>query len=235
MADPSANWRRDHPWAVVYDFFVEREALSRPLGRLMFGTDTRLIGDTIALIDAVPDGGAVLDIPCGGGVALRGLRPARRLRYVAADISPAMLARTEAAARARGLSQVETVSADVERLPFADDAFELCLSLAGLHCFPRPAAAVAEIARCLAPGGRFAGSVFLSDGGLRHRPAFMAGRLMGVMGPSGSGADLKRWLTGAGLVDLDIRRSGPIAYFQATRPGVAPPRGAGVGAAPDAR
>jgi SAM-dependent methyltransferase len=218
MADVSANWRRDHPWAVVYDFFVEREALSRPLGRLLLGTDTRLIGQTISLIDEVPDGGAVLDIPCGGGVALRGLRPQRNLRYVAADISPAMLARTEAAARARGQSQVETVSADVERLPFADDAFELCLSLAGLHCFPHPAAAVAEIARCLAPGGRFAGSVFLRDGGLRYRPAFMTGRLMGVMGPSGSRGDLRRWVSDAGLVDLEVRLSGPIAYFRATQP-----------------
>lgn len=221
MADVSANWRRDHPWAVVYDFFVEREALSRPLGRLLLGTDTRLIGETIDLIAEVPEGGAVLDIPCGGGVALRGVRPERRLRYVAADISPAMLARTEGVARARGLTGVETVAADVERLPFADGAFDLCLSLAGLHCFPRPAAAVAEIARCLVPGGRFAGSVFLTDGSIRHLPALTAGRLMGVMGPSGDRADLEGWLADAGLSAVEVHRSGPIAYFRANRPGVA--------------
>lgn len=219
MPDPSANWRRDHPWAVVYDFLVERETVSRPLGRLLFGTDTALIGDTVALIEEVPDGGSVLDIPCGGGVALRGLRPDRELRYVAADISPAMLARTEEEAHRRGLEQVETVSADVERLPFADEAFDLCLSLAGLHCFPRPGAAVREIARCLAPGGRFAGSVFLTDGGIRYRPALIAGRLMGVMGPSGTLADLRRWLSDAGLGEVEIRRSGAIAYFRATSPG----------------
>ena len=43
MADVSANWARGHPWAAVYDFFVEREALSRPAGLLLFGTDTRLL------------------------------------------------------------------------------------------------------------------------------------------------------------------------------------------------
>ncbi len=219
MADVSGNWRRDHPWAVVYDFFVERDTLSRPLGFLLFGTDTRLIGETTALIGEVPDGGAVLDIPCGGGLALRGLHPERRLRYVAADISPAMLERTLAAAERRGLSQVETVSADVERLPFADGAFDLCVSLAGLHCFPRPAAAVREIGRCLAPGGRFAGSVYLTDSGLRHQPGIVLGRLMGVMGPSGSGADLARWLDDAGLEEIDIRRSGALGYFRARRAG----------------
>ena len=219
MANPSANWRRDHPWAVVYDFFVERETVSRPLGRLLLGTDTALIGDTVALLDGVPEGGSVLDIPCGGGVALRGLRPDRSLRYIAADISPAMLARTAEEARRRGLEQVEMVSADVERLPFADGAFDLCLSLAGLHCFPRPAAAVSEIARCLAPGGRFAGSVFLTDGGIRYRPVQIAGRLMGVMGPSGSLADLRRWLSDAGLADIEIRRSGALGYFRAHAPG----------------
>ena len=41
----------------------------------------------------VSDGSAVLDIPCGGGLAMRGVRNGQRLRYVAADISPDMLDR----------------------------------------------------------------------------------------------------------------------------------------------
>ena len=222
MADVSANWRRNHPWAVVYDFLVERETLRRPLGRLLFGTDTDLISETVSSIGEVRDGGGVLDIPCGGGLALRGLTRGQHVRYVAADIAPAMLERTAAVARERGLEeQVETIAADVEQLPFADGTFDLCISLAGLHCFPRPAAAVREIGRCLAPGGRFVGSVFLTDGGLRYRPAFVGGRVMGVMGPSGTRADLERWLVDAGMEDVSIRRSGAIAYFRARRPMVA--------------
>jgi ubiquinone/menaquinone biosynthesis C-methylase UbiE len=218
MPDVSTNWRRDHPWAAVYDFFVQRETLSRPLGRLLLGTDTDLITQTTAAIAEVPDGGSVLDIPCGGGLALRGLSRDQRLRYVAADIAPTMLERTAEVARQRGLQQqVETVAADVERLPFADGAFDLCISLAGLHCFPRPAAAVREIARCLAPGARFVGSVFLTDGGLRYTPALIGGRVMGVMGPSGSRAELERWLLDAGLEDVGIRRSGAMGYFGARR------------------
>ena len=201
----------------MYDFFVEREALSRPLGRLLFGTDARLLYDQLDAIAAVPDGGSILDIPCGGGVALRGLRPQQDVRYVAADVSETMLARTARVAAARGLAQVRYELADVAALPFADGEFDLILSFAGLHVFPRPAAAVREIGRCLAPGGRFAGSVFLTDGGLRYVPLLASARAAGLMGPSGGAADVRRWLLAAGLTGVTLRRSGAIGYFEAGR------------------
>ena len=151
-------------------------------------------------------------------MALRGLRPGRDVRYVAADIAPAMLERTAEVARQRGLEeQVETVAADVEALEFADGEFDLCLSFAGLHCFPHPDVAAREIARVLKPGGRFVGSVMLTDGGIRYQPIVVLGRLAGVMGPSGGRRDLERWLDGAGLRDVSIERSGAIAYFEARR------------------
>jgi ubiquinone/menaquinone biosynthesis C-methylase UbiE len=217
VADVSANWRRDHPWAAVYDFFVERDYLARPIGWFVFGTDTALLYEALSSIDAVPEGGTILDVPCGGGVALRGLRPDHPVRYVAADIAPTMLARTAAVATERGLEQVETQVADVEQLPFDDGEFDLCLSFAGLHCFPRPDLAVADIARCLRPGGRFVGSLFTTDAGLRYLPHMLAGRAMGMMGPSGSLDDLERWLADAGLTLTDLQRSGAIAYFDAER------------------
>src|SRR5213080_1920346 len=167
MANPSAAWQAGHPWASVYDFFVERESLARVAGRLAFGTDTRLLYDAIASIGELPAGGSVLDIPTGGGVALRGLRPGQGIRCVAADISPDMLSRAEQVARERGVEdQVELRSADVERLPFRDGEFDLVISFAGLHVLPRPRKAVLEIARVLRPGGYFRGSVFLTGTGI---------------------------------------------------------------------
>jgi ubiquinone/menaquinone biosynthesis C-methylase UbiE len=214
----TSNWRSDHPWAAVYDFFVERETLSRAAGWLVLGTDTRLLYDAFEEITAVPDGAAILDIPCGGGVALRGLQDSQDVRYVAADVSEAMLRRAAAVASERGLPQVELEVADVEALPFADGEFDLILSFAGLHVFPRPAAAVEEIARCMAPGGRFVGSLFLADAGLRYLPLIVAARAAGLMGPSASASDLRRWMVAAGLADVTVRRSGAVAYFEAIRP-----------------
>jgi SAM-dependent methyltransferase len=216
--NPSAAWEAGHPWASVYDFFVERESLARVAGRVAFGTDTRLLYRAIDAIAELPDGSAVLDIPTGGGVALRGLRPDQAIRYVAADISPDMLARTERVARSRGLDQVEVQSADVEHLPFEDGEFDLVQSFAGLHCFPNPRLAVLEIARVVRPGGRFTGSVFLTGTGLRYVPAIVGGRMSGVMGPSGSRAELDGWLHEAGFQNVQIEMSGAIGYFTATKP-----------------
>ncbi len=41
------------------------------------------------------------------------------------------------------------------------------VSLTGLHCFPDPEAAVAEMGRVLRPGGVVVGSTLLLDTGLR--------------------------------------------------------------------
>jgi cyclopropane fatty-acyl-phospholipid synthase-like methyltransferase len=54
----------------------------------------------------VGEGATIVGVPCGGGVALRALRPEQRVRYVAGDVEPAMLARVRAKAAARGLTQV---------------------------------------------------------------------------------------------------------------------------------
>jgi SAM-dependent methyltransferase len=219
MANPSAAWAAGHPWSAVYDFFVERESLARVAGRLAFGTDTGLLYDAIDSIGELQAGSSVLDIPTGGGVALRGIRPGQGIHYVAADISPDMLDRARRVASERGVEdQVEFETADVERLPFGVGEFDLVISFAGLHCFPRPRVAVLEIARVLRGGGDFAGSVFLTGTSIRYVPAIVAGRAAGVMGPSGSRADLEGWLRDAGLRNVRIEVSGAIAYFRATKP-----------------
>src|SRR5689334_18040194 len=200
----------------AYDFAVEREWLARPGGVMLWGTDTRMLYDSFHTIGELADGAAVLDVPCGGGVALRGLRPDQGVRYVAADISPEMLARARARAAGFGHDDVEFVEADIERMPFDDNEFDLCVSFNGLHCLPDPAAAVHEIARCLKPGGRLVGDSLVRGAGWRQDVALKIGRRLGVFGASSTVDELRGWLTDAGLnVDrLDV--SGAIAHFTAT-------------------
>jgi SAM-dependent methyltransferase len=217
-ADVSQLWRRNHPWAAVYDFVIERERLAAPLGRLLFGTDiARLYEAAETALGGLADGASVLDIPCGGGVALRGLDPGRHVRYVAADIAPAMLDRARREAAARGLHQVELVEADVEALPFADGEFDLCLTFTGLHCFPHPRVAVTELARCTAPGGRIVGSWLANDTGAVYEPSRRLGRVAGLLGPSCSIGELTGWLAAAGVGEILVQRSGALAYFTARR------------------
>ena len=75
-------------------------------------------------------------------------------------------------------------------LPFEDGSFDLVVSFTGLHCFPDPHAAVAEIARVLRPGGVLTGSALLNDSGLRYEPLRRAGRVAGLLGPGCTGTTL---------------------------------------------
>ena len=152
LPNVSDVWRRDPPWAAIYSSGVGNEPLARVVGRVFWGTDVGLLYRAASVIGEQPDGAAVLDVPCGGGVALRGLRREQRVRYVAADIAEAMLERTGREAERRGLRQVELRRADVEELPFADGEFDLCVSFTGLHCFPHPRRAIGELGRVVRPG-----------------------------------------------------------------------------------
>lgn len=200
-----------------YDYGVQHEWIARPVGTLMWGTDTRLLFETIRTIGELPDGAAVLDVPCGGGLALRGVRPDQRLRYVAADISPDMLERARGRAASLGLGEVEFTVADIERMPFSDGEFDACLTFNGLHCLPDPAAAIREIARCLKPGGRLIGDTLVRGNGQRQDVLLRVFRSAGIFGPGGTAEDIQRWLDEAGLQIDRFETSGAVAYFSATR------------------
>lgn len=220
MTDQRSMWGErtvvDRIGGAVYDYAVEREWLARPAGLAFWGTDTRVLYDRIRLIGDLPDGSAALDVPCGGGLALRGLRSDQRVRYVAADISTDMLARARRRAADLGRFDIEFIEADIERMPFGDKEFDLCVSFSGLHCLPRPAAAVREIARCLKPGGRLVGDMVVRGAGLRQDLAIRAFRRAGAFGAGGTIDELHRWLTDAGLTVDQVQPSGAVAHFTAT-------------------
>nr|WP_264068854.1 class I SAM-dependent methyltransferase [Mycolicibacterium komossense] len=72
-----------------------------------------------------------------------------------------------------------------------------------MHCVPDPATAVAEIARCLKPGGRLVGE-FAVRGQLRRANASTTVlRATGTFGPAGTVVDAQLWLTEAGLA-IDV-------------------------------
>jgi ubiquinone/menaquinone biosynthesis C-methylase UbiE len=101
-----------------------------------------------------PDGWArSLEIGAGTGYfTLNLLRAGLISEATCSDISPGMLATLRTNAERLGL-EVQTEQVDAERLPFADESFDLVLGHAVLHHIPDLDRAFAEFERVLAPGG----------------------------------------------------------------------------------
>lgn len=212
------GWEADPLWGSFYDWTVEHPRAGGAVWRVGIQSDLARLYRAAGEIGRQPSGSRVLDVPCGGGVALRGLRPGQGVEYVAADISQRMLDRTAARAEALGVAdQVTGRLADVGDLPFPDAAFDLVVTFTGLHCFPDPARAVVEMCRVLRPGGVLTGSALMNDTGLRYEPFRRVGRLSGLIGPACTTDDVRRWLEAQGVGGVTLDVSGPIAYFRGAK------------------
>lgn len=129
---------RDSPWSAaaprVYDaLMVPVEALGVRRMRA-------------ALWSGVPRSGLGLEVGAGSGAGAS-LRPGDA-RVVGTDLSPDMVAR----ARTRG-DRAPLLAADVQSLPFADDAFDWVIASLLFCEVPDPARGLAEVRRVLRRGG----------------------------------------------------------------------------------
>ena len=207
------EWIKGNVGARMYDFIVMHKRLAGPLGRIMWGDDWGGLYADIDRLRDVPAGSQVLDIPCGGGLAFRGLTGEAPVRYVAADVSPFMLDRARAEAARRGLAGIEYVPANIENLPFADATFDLCLSYNGLHCFPEPGHAVAEMARVLRPGGELRGTAVVAGAGRVSDACIGIFQRANQFASVGTTEDIEGWLTAAGIAEPHVRRCGAYVVF----------------------
>jgi SAM-dependent methyltransferase len=98
--------------------------------------------------------GVVADLGCGRGTTtliLVDRLPEARL--VAVDLSAVVLASARARLKRDATNRVCWLCADFHHLPIRDGACDLMVAAFCLYHSPRPADAIAEWARCLAPGG----------------------------------------------------------------------------------
>jgi ubiquinone/menaquinone biosynthesis C-methylase UbiE len=219
MSDVTERWRSERVIAAMYDAGVKHDRVATVGAWAMWGADMRrMFADVERLADA-PAGASVLDIPCGGGFAFRGLRRGQAVHYVAADISPYMLGQARREAGRRGVQDaIEFVEADVTALQFADNSFDLCVTYNGLHCLPDPRAALGELTRVLRPGGTLRGTSCVTGRGPRTDALIAIARRAGVFGNTPHTGEIETWLREFGLDVVSLKRNGAIEFFEARSP-----------------
>ena len=151
----------------VYDGIITRSTLlGKIMDGLIWGLDAELsarwIEDALAPVPAdFP--GSLLEVPVGTGVLTMPLYASLpKADVTCLDYSADMMENAKKRAAAMGLSHVAFVQGDVGALPFADESFDLVLSLNGFHAFPDKDRAFSETCRVLKKGGVFCGCFYIA-------------------------------------------------------------------------
>jgi len=156
-----------------------------------------------------PCPGAVLvDLGCGSGDDARALavRVAPGGRVIGIDASRSMIAE----ARSRSAAgDVEFVVGDAAALPLGDGAADACRCERVLQHVDDPAAAVAEMARIVRPGGVVVAAepdwgTLVVDGGDPETGAAVAAAAMSRVRSPAVGRSLRRLLLEAGLSEVEV-------------------------------
>ncbi len=115
-------------------------------------------------LSGIPEGfsGKLLEVPVGTGVLTMPVyRELPDADITCLDYSPDMMKTAEKRADTLGIRNISFRQGDVGALPFADESFDIVLSLNGFHAFPNKEAAYRETFRVLKKGGTFCGCFYI--------------------------------------------------------------------------
>ncbi|PIE45514.1 MAG: SAM-dependent methyltransferase [Gammaproteobacteria bacterium] len=144
------------------DVLTHKGFLAKAYIGIFWGVDDLLIAEKI--LSWIPDdfGGQLLDVPVGTGVFTdKKYQKMENASIVALDYSDDML--EKARVRFKDMDHVELVQGDVGNLNFADNYFDIVLSMNGFHVFPDKKKAFSEVFRVLKPNGKFIGCFYIKN------------------------------------------------------------------------
>jgi ubiquinone/menaquinone biosynthesis C-methylase UbiE len=181
--------------------------------------------EEVVEVAGVRPGQRVLDIACGTGVVARtaARRPGSGGNVTGLDLSAPMLDVARSAAAAEGAT-IGWREGSALQLPFADQAFDIAFCQQGLQFFPDRPAAMREMYRVLAPGGKLVLSAWreieLSPGfavlaqALTSHVSPEAGALL-KSGPFGLSTteELRDLIAGAGFEAISIRGAAKVLRY----------------------
>jgi SAM-dependent methyltransferase len=155
-------------------------------------------------------GEVVVDLGSGGGldVFLASKQVGPKGRAIGIDMTPAMVERARANAKAGGYTNVEFYLANIDRIPLPDASVDCVISNCVLNLAPDKPAVFREIARILKPGGRLAVSDIALKGDLPEAIATSLAAYVGCIAGAIRINDYQEELLKAGFAHVEIVDSG---------------------------
>src|SRR5580704_6126845 len=155
-------------------------------------------------------GEVVVDLGSGGGldVFLASRLVGPEGRAIGIDMTPAMIERAQAGAKAGGYKNVEFHLSTIDRIPLPEASVDCVISNCVLNLAPDKPAVFREIARVLKPGGRLAVSDIALKGELPEAIARSMAAYVGCIGGAIGIDDYRAGLMSAGFEHVEIVDSG---------------------------
>ena len=155
------------------------------------------------------EGETVLDLGSGAGADV--LISARRVgsagRAIGLDMTDEMLELARANAAEAGVTNVEFVQGYLEDIPLPDASVDVVISNCVINLAADKRVVLAEAARVLRPGGRFAVSDVIADPDMDDATRSDMQAWTGCVAGALTETEFRDLLTAAGLIDVEIRHS----------------------------
>ncbi|GAA6527681.1 arsenite methyltransferase [Intrasporangium sp. DVR] len=165
-------------------------------------------GVPTAVADLHP-GEIVLDLGSGAGgdVLISAKRVAPGGKAIGLDMTTGMVELARRNARAAGVDNVEFIEGYLEDIPLEDGSVDVVISNCVINLAADKAVVLAEAARVLRPGGRFAVSDVVADEDMDEATRADMEAFTGCIAGALTDADYRAALTGAGFQDIEISRT----------------------------
>jgi arsenite methyltransferase len=152
------------------------------------------------------EGETVLDLGSGAGADV--LISARRVgpggRAIGLDMTDEMLALARRNAAEAGVGNVDFVKGYIEDIPLPDGSVDVVISNCVINLSADKRAVLAEVARVLRPGGRFAVSDVIADDDMDDATRADMAAWTGCIAGALTRAEFEDALAAAGLADVEI-------------------------------
>jgi len=153
------------------------------------------------------EGEVVLDLGSGAGadVLISAGRVGPRGRAIGLDMTDEMLALARANAAEAGVRNAEFLKGYLEAIPLPADAVDVIVSNCVINLAADKRRVLAEAARVLRPGGRFAVSDVIADPDMDPATRADMQQWTGCVAGALTEQEFRKALADAGLVDVDVR------------------------------